>query len=240
MFGAESRLRLRQAPLSPSPKRQDRQVASFQWVPSTPLRHCVLFRSIVQPTLPRARRHRQGGNPSRHAPEQPPGRMALGQHQPAMPRMLDEPAARLHQPLLPRPFLNPLRQRRARTAPPTTTRHNRGCLQIPARNPRVGRPPERRGSPIAHRMLTVTVLASLPSTKSITFTSPLPVTSQLRLVGTTGAGQKPGLEGAELAFPAPGGCIQDETVRFRRYNRCWPGWQSGNPDLGFRRQEESP
>src|ERR1019366_595167 len=35
-----------------------------------------------------------------HAPEQPPGQVALRQHQPVVPRVLDQPAAGLHQPLL--------------------------------------------------------------------------------------------------------------------------------------------
>jgi len=44
---------------------------------------------------------RQGGNPSHHHPEQPPRQTAFRQHQPVVPRVLDQPAAGLHQPLLP-------------------------------------------------------------------------------------------------------------------------------------------
>ena len=35
-----------------------------------------------------------------HSRKQPPCEMALGQHQPVVPRVLDEPAAGLHHPLL--------------------------------------------------------------------------------------------------------------------------------------------
>ena len=45
-------------------------------------------------------RHRQRIDAPDHAHEQPPREMALGQHQPVVPRMLDQPAASLHQPLL--------------------------------------------------------------------------------------------------------------------------------------------
>ena len=47
-----------------------------------------------------AGRHRQRIDPPDHAPEQPPCEMALRQHQPVVPGVLDQPAARLHQPML--------------------------------------------------------------------------------------------------------------------------------------------
>jgi len=86
----------------------------------TPSRHPLILRvasysgSRLRPRLPR--RHRQGGDPSYHRPEEPPGRMALGQQQPVMPGVLDQSAARLHHSLWQarqRPLADPVWQHRA-------------------------------------------------------------------------------------------------------------------------------
>ena len=58
-------------------------------------------------------RHRQRPDPLQHVAEQPAVQMPLGQQQPIVPRVLDQPTARLHQPVLQarkRPALDPSRQ----------------------------------------------------------------------------------------------------------------------------------
>ena len=69
-------------------------------------RHCSLrslfgakkLLILVQVTLPA--RQRQRPDPVQHVTEQPPVQMPLGQQQPVVARVLDQPAAGLHQPLL--------------------------------------------------------------------------------------------------------------------------------------------
>ena len=71
----------------------------FYWICQTPLRPS----SFAQFALPRAAQHpADAGRASfrrNDAPKQPPRQMTLGQHQPIVPDMLDQPAAGLHQPL---------------------------------------------------------------------------------------------------------------------------------------------
>ena len=58
-------------------------------------------------------RQRQRPDPVQHVAEQPAVQMPLGQQQPVIPRVLDQPAAGLHQPVLQarqRPTLDPVRQ----------------------------------------------------------------------------------------------------------------------------------
>src|ERR1017187_1633254 len=88
-----------QAPISTRRKNENRETASFQGFPQTPLSPRPLLCQRV--------------NPPDHAHEQPPCEMALCQHQPVVPCVLDQSAARLHQPLLQtgqRPVLGLLRQ----------------------------------------------------------------------------------------------------------------------------------
>ena len=66
---------------------------------------------LTRATLPT--RHRQRPDPSQHVAEQPPVQIPLGQQQPVMPRVLDQPTSGLHQPVLQarqRPTLDPVRQ----------------------------------------------------------------------------------------------------------------------------------
>ena len=53
---------------------------------------------LTRATLPT--RHRQRPDPSQHVAEQPPVQIPLGQQQPVIPRVLDQPTAGLHQPVL--------------------------------------------------------------------------------------------------------------------------------------------
>ena len=74
--------------------------ASFQAGPQTPIRPSphsfARFASLPRPIRCASATLRS----AHHAPEQPPGQVALRQHQPVVPRVLDQPAAGLHQPLL--------------------------------------------------------------------------------------------------------------------------------------------
>ena len=75
----------------------------------TPLEPKLLI--LTRATLPT--RHRQRPDPSQHVAEQPPVQIPLGQQQPVIPRVLDQPTAGLHQPVLQarqRPTLDPVRQ----------------------------------------------------------------------------------------------------------------------------------
>lgn len=58
----------------------------------------IRFHCIIAHPLPS--RHRQCSDPPNHAPEHAPREMALGQHQPVVPGVLNQPVARLHKPLI--------------------------------------------------------------------------------------------------------------------------------------------
>ena len=81
----------------------------------------------LQTGLRLPRRHREGGNPSHHRPEQPPRQMAFRQQQPVVPRVLHQPAAGLHQPLLQtgqRPVVDSLRQHQSPPQVAQVVRHH--------------------------------------------------------------------------------------------------------------------
>jgi len=89
---------------------------TFSTAVLTRLRPCFLFlRMFACPSRSSSCWRRQRLDPARHASEQPARQMALRQHQPVVPGILDQPAAGPHQPLLQtrrRPVVAPLRQRR--------------------------------------------------------------------------------------------------------------------------------
>ena len=93
--------------------------------PLNPSRCCSADWSHTPPTLLSQRsdflserdglttRHRQRPDPAQHVAEQPAVQMPLGQQQPVIPRVLDQPTAGLHQSVLQarqRPALDPVRQ----------------------------------------------------------------------------------------------------------------------------------
>jgi hypothetical protein len=101
MLSSGSRLPAARRGCRPARRIRTREVPSFQYIPRTPLHPTPWspdFRCAHR--LPLTRRRRRGGNPSHQHCEQPPREMALGQHQPVVPRVLDQTTASLHQALL--------------------------------------------------------------------------------------------------------------------------------------------
>ncbi len=88
-----------------------RSARSADTAPSLPLDKDPL--RLLRGSSPSTSRHRQRGKPRQHLAEQPAVEMPLGQQQPVVPRVLNQPPAGLHQAVLQacqRPALDPARQ----------------------------------------------------------------------------------------------------------------------------------